>query len=543
MHRCLLIPELVCAIIAECDADPPHWGPDKISAQKTMASLARTCRIFKDPALDILWAHMSHLSQLILCLPIDAWMVTEPPTRGEAKKTRIKTKLCLTRPLTESDWEIILSYTCRVRSLVFMTAERQEQTLETLLRLFDSPTTPPLVFPNLRTFTWHDKREGMLPCLPRCLSPTLAVLSFNFRSQSRFPWSSLGIQKMVDIVGSLAHKTPDVIRFWCTVPPPFDPVEMFSGLICGWTRLTVVGMPIPNTRALLHLASLSLRKLFITIPPTWEPIETTHGVSVQFPDSLEELRISGRTFAPCAHFLARLHAAPVSVGISSRRPYTGTEIQELAKVLSAQLSHQRLQELHVGTGGPEKDASHVLELKDLEPLSRFTQLKDLDLNELCLGNIGDGDIHHLVSAWPRLVRFLFGAHRRSPAGPRLSIIGLQSVLTQCPMLETLALPVDFHFSPDMIITAEQPYSGVVHTRLRNLHVGYGSCNDPKSVAALLYAMLPPVHVRCVDDDNDDDEELLSRIAAWVEVEYLLDYDFGTTSTDSDEDPYFVQFRP
>jgi hypothetical protein len=35
----------------------------------TMAALARTCRAFKEPALDVLWEDIEELRPLLLCLP------------------------------------------------------------------------------------------------------------------------------------------------------------------------------------------------------------------------------------------------------------------------------------------------------------------------------------------------------------------------------------------------------------------------------------------------------------------------------------------
>ena len=34
-----------------------------------LAALARTCRAFKEPALDLLWRELNDLSPLVLCLP------------------------------------------------------------------------------------------------------------------------------------------------------------------------------------------------------------------------------------------------------------------------------------------------------------------------------------------------------------------------------------------------------------------------------------------------------------------------------------------
>ena len=62
MHRCLLIQELLSIIFHHAHA------------RKTLARLARTCKTFQDPALDILWCTQDTLLYLLKCLPCDAWV-------------------------------------------------------------------------------------------------------------------------------------------------------------------------------------------------------------------------------------------------------------------------------------------------------------------------------------------------------------------------------------------------------------------------------------------------------------------------------------
>jgi hypothetical protein len=60
MHLCLLPPEILLSI---CEFYQP------IYLRATLASLARTCRILKEPALDTLWKHIDGFEPLIACLP------------------------------------------------------------------------------------------------------------------------------------------------------------------------------------------------------------------------------------------------------------------------------------------------------------------------------------------------------------------------------------------------------------------------------------------------------------------------------------------
>ena len=71
MHRCLQIDDTLRLIFNELEEltyDP--LVPDllrsrSLSTIRALASLARTCRAFKEPALDILWRHIPDLFILV----------------------------------------------------------------------------------------------------------------------------------------------------------------------------------------------------------------------------------------------------------------------------------------------------------------------------------------------------------------------------------------------------------------------------------------------------------------------------------------------
>lgn len=71
MHHALELDEILLNIFAYCN--PPGFKNSKylppLSATADLVALARTCRIFKEPALDILWSELSDLAPLARCLP------------------------------------------------------------------------------------------------------------------------------------------------------------------------------------------------------------------------------------------------------------------------------------------------------------------------------------------------------------------------------------------------------------------------------------------------------------------------------------------
>ena len=74
-HRLLSIPELL-SYIAELFDDPSAASLDE-SARSTLNSLARSCRAFWAPALDVLWRYQNGLVNIIECMPDDLWEEVE----------------------------------------------------------------------------------------------------------------------------------------------------------------------------------------------------------------------------------------------------------------------------------------------------------------------------------------------------------------------------------------------------------------------------------------------------------------------------------
>lgn len=64
MHVCLLPAEILLDIFAII-----HEDYNSVISHATLAALARTCRTFKEPALDTLWKHIDGFEPLILCFP------------------------------------------------------------------------------------------------------------------------------------------------------------------------------------------------------------------------------------------------------------------------------------------------------------------------------------------------------------------------------------------------------------------------------------------------------------------------------------------
>lgn len=70
MYHALEVDEILLNIFAHCNSPRfkhSHGRPWGVAID--LVALARTCRIFKEPALDVLWSELSDLCPLAQCLP------------------------------------------------------------------------------------------------------------------------------------------------------------------------------------------------------------------------------------------------------------------------------------------------------------------------------------------------------------------------------------------------------------------------------------------------------------------------------------------
>lgn len=79
MHPALYIEEILLNIFSYCYTRKRYsWPPPPFRyANVHLAALARTCRTFKEPALDMIWAELDDLTPLVRCLPKASWIKVE----------------------------------------------------------------------------------------------------------------------------------------------------------------------------------------------------------------------------------------------------------------------------------------------------------------------------------------------------------------------------------------------------------------------------------------------------------------------------------
>jgi len=74
MHRALYVEDIIHDVFFYIQFHSPIIMLPDLQSQIDFLSLARTCRTFKEPALDILWERLEDLSPLVRCLPEASWV-------------------------------------------------------------------------------------------------------------------------------------------------------------------------------------------------------------------------------------------------------------------------------------------------------------------------------------------------------------------------------------------------------------------------------------------------------------------------------------
>ncbi|KAJ7727514.1 hypothetical protein DFH07DRAFT_782424 [Mycena maculata] len=157
MHRALRIPEVVEII---CHYLSPVHGM-RLSKDQShdLARLARSCKAFSEPALDILWSFQDTITRVLDCMPSGVW------------KTNDK---ALCRPILPIDWERPLFYICRVRRISCTDnslASRWDLLAILEILRYSLPTQH--LFPNLTDLYW--------------MSDSLNTLDRERRNRGRYP--------------------------------------------------------------------------------------------------------------------------------------------------------------------------------------------------------------------------------------------------------------------------------------------------------------------------------------------------------------------
>ncbi|OJA15556.1 hypothetical protein AZE42_08168 [Rhizopogon vesiculosus] len=477
MHICLLPAEILLDIFQII-----HDGVDELGYpyHHTTAALARTCRLFKEPALNTLWKNIIGLKPLISCLP-------------EGVSERTQGYVTLTRLLSPEEWNTVGQYARRIRSLVIYDSQLARIDDRVIQLLISMPSPAPLL-QNLHSLEWWDDRECFFPLLRTLLVPTIS--SVKLGSVGRRPWAPSFAKSA--LLASLGARSPSIQELVCAYSGVGDSHEICE-FVCSWQELNRLVTGVLNIRSLRHLASLpSLKSLHFRIH---EFNDTQPNITPIFSTQLDEVSIA----APAPSFFNRYlrnvrflscQTAILCVGESDglsfstripEPPYDSLDVPDLIDSLSTSFS-STLERISINFGFLWLDDPNlVLGFDAVAPLMSFSRLTKLDLQFFCISTIDDAALKIMARSWPQLEHFLFGSATKRVDPPSLTFTGLVHLIQHCRHLRNIEMP----FSACAIdITCELFSNAIPNEKITSIFVGISPITSPVAVACQLHTLLP-----------------------------------------------------
>ncbi|OAX39711.1 hypothetical protein K503DRAFT_865211 [Rhizopogon vinicolor AM-OR11-026] len=445
--------EVLFHIFTTIDGAGEGFRDQERDSRVTIAALARTCRAFKEPALDVLWKNINGIKPLISCFP-----------QGVVGKTA-EGKLTLGRPPFADEWKLLEQYACRVHSLTIQAFHLDQISDEVVQALVSTPSFP--LLPNLRRLEWWNDRDCFFPLLRILLVPT--IRSLTLRGSPYMRWSPSFAKSA--LLASIGVRYPSVREFNCT----FDSKEnsdVVSKAVCDWHELVHLQTGVLNTQALAHLASLpSLESLSFM---TYDSAADTQPQSIPiFTSKLDAVSITCRCASVVIVERFLIHRIPQT----SSSPSRSASLQSLSKSLSNPRMMLMTKYLII----------NVLHFDVIAPLLQFSRLTVLDLTWFCSLDVDDEALKYMAQAWPQLEELYFEFSSQSLVLTSRTFTGLVHLIKYCRHLHHIQM----RFVACSIDTDIEPFSTTTaNENLTFLDVGISSISNPIAVACQLHALLP-----------------------------------------------------
>ncbi|KAJ7737673.1 hypothetical protein B0H16DRAFT_1425088 [Mycena metata] len=500
MHRALHIVELVDMICGQISLQRRH-------PSRALSRLARTSRIFLDPALDALWSHQATIIHLLNTMPNDLWEISnEDPELGE---DRIIT---LRRPTIPSDWNRFRYYAERVRS--FSVEDHGFLETSEVYEILALCFPQEYIFPRLEKLGWFPLPIDHFDHVRLFISPGITNLHLTMGSFSD-----------LSILATVALTCPRLteVGLGCT---PTAGIPLISTFVCALHHLeslVVVGL---NQAALIHLAQLpTLRYLWLmsnTQPIPFDPHPSPGPPN--FP-ALKKLEFESLDHAPALlEILVKCSLVEFTiVGRGFRAPPTQIASERFYVALAKRCTHSSLQKLTLQSGHYAATMNigqvdvYSVGGGTLEPLLSFHNLVILSLAHAAGFDIDDAMVGKMASAWPRIETLQLLPHTSCRLIPRVSLEGIYAFAKHCPRLKDLTIVLDATIVPEVKLNSETVTQG----SLESLDVAHSPIGKRRPVVEFLAAVFPGLQmIRTVydRDSRSQDAVVIRSHKSWKKVE-------------------------
>ncbi|KAH7912434.1 hypothetical protein BJ138DRAFT_788829 [Hygrophoropsis aurantiaca] len=458
----------------------------------TLASVARTCRSFHEPALDVLYSRVD-IACLVQCLPQDLWYKDESLV------------LHFRRTMELQDWDHFLRYSRRVRTLSINPPFAINQNI---FQALSHPLTngseifPRLVDLEVIGLTNHDFASLLL-------TRNLTSLSIFFIE---------GDAIATNIIPSLSSTCPSLRRIKLARSGQYisnETVGAICEVLCKLPLLEDVDCPriLASDQVLSHLACLpSLKQLSIALP-AYLPEKT--GNSGTIFQTLRKLSLSSSEPQSCLQLLESVTSPCVESIVLSTAEVFSTEISR--KLFTSISSHQSIMRIIITERSwsalPE---NYGIYLNILDPLLHLHNLQHLRLSSASTYSVDDATLSKMASAWPHLESLRLWPPKKWEAEARITLPGIIPLLQCCPKLCFFGTAVN----AALPIADVSAYSACNHSKI-SLDVGASPILDPASVAAFLSCVMPNLGFISALDTSNMRPSLRAYGTRWKQVKAII----------------------
>ncbi|KAG1844217.1 hypothetical protein DFJ58DRAFT_731328 [Suillus subalutaceus] len=469
MHRCLQIAELFDAVCKRVLATGHHGS---------LAALCRTCRLFHEPALNILYKSLESLRPLMFCVPA---IVT------------IGNKITTFKELCLSDWQRMQYYAKRVHSL--RVNDQEEIVIDkTILHALAASSFAPPMFTHLKRLWWSNNSADALPLLCSLVSPRLEWLILHDMDPMLLP----------------------------PVVPPHHLYQLSSHRSLRNLKNLVCGLI--NDATLYYLATSSrLTHLTIQVDEkndygalmklAGQPVFTIlQGLDITAARTFHCIPILGISELPSLRSL-RIHSTETGL--------TDAELHQCFCLISRHCPNLRdlhMKELQVSP--PKFPVGYIITFDILNTLFSLRHLEALHLDTTCTFSLNDKELAQLAGTWLKLRALELGTENGWRQPSKITLQGFAELLRRCPVLSVVGLAMNA-WAPD--IDHRRPGGGTRRNGLEILRVADSKVTGPLSVAAFLSDIVPNAEITGYEIGCDIYETFNTRMLyreRWEEVSVL-----------------------
>ncbi|KAF8425022.1 hypothetical protein L210DRAFT_984422 [Boletus edulis BED1] len=425
MHHTLQIQEIVLNIFRYCHP------LTQMSGTSSLPALARACRAFNGPALDVLWKELSDPSPLAQCVP------------GAYHHSDANRTYSFTRALVQGEWRVLRSYARRVRSILDFNHGLDWESVQAFL-----PTTlaDPLL-PNLRHL---HATEISISTFTRMLAAPIP-----FRSLISLDVSVVGANNLEVLelfIGLFAEFSPNIRELSVRlrqhgVRSMLHPGTrfriQFASHICRWEHLKSVDCgDIPlEADTLAHLSRMPTLTLLSCAPSA--TLTLHDSVTPICFSNLLALRLQSASLVTVSLFLPRVRLpATVALRAFIEERFSKRDLHSFMASVQTCIRSVNIQELRLKEAKKYdyRDTS-VLYFEDMQPYMAFSDLRRIDINISWFVGLTDNDLLQLASAWPHLEELLINENSGWCASG-ITPDGLVKLLRRSGSLRKIALAID-----------------------------------------------------------------------------------------------------